>query len=122
MSIFSVISATTKTDCQNDKFTIEALNQMALMAKGAKIIDETSKGQKQVGEVLSGKVVNDKLHLNIEVLDIANGYIVPCFVVSDCEIKDNVRAIKELSYLHFGLVVDPVDQHLTAMRRVYSEK
>lgn len=121
MKTVTCISATTKIDQDNDRFTKSALNMFAEKSIGVPVIlnfDTT----KPIGRIISSEVESECLVVVAKIYDECiiedhNQYIVPGFRALSCTMKGNkLRVIEKVEPLSYGLVFSPTDLNVTPIK------
>ena len=112
------IIATSGIDSDYDRFSPEALEEIANSVKGKSIKIEFKHdvGHIEDAEVIDGSVhVSGRFDVDLEDLQNANVYLVPTFGLGtdDWDIIDDVRVIRHCTLVYCGLTDRPVDENLT---------
>lgn len=116
---FEAVLATNKVDMSGERFTDEALREMAEQAPGCSVtllFDPSLK----VGELTEGNVENGCVVVR-GILDgnrVKRMYAVPGFTTDTPEIVGGVKVISEIRDLRIGLTRFPADPHLTPLKRI----
>lgn len=115
--------ATTHEDVDRDKFSDEALKDMAEATQRGELpkpihfeFDERFK----MGDITELNVEEDRLvgkvKLDRPLEHLNEFYVVPRFIIEESEEIDGVRIIKKANLLSFALTRNPADEHLTPIK------
>jgi hypothetical protein len=125
--LFRAHAATTDLDSTLQRFTPEAVKQLAASVPGKLVTQNFDSRVPPVGHVVSAEITEQGLMLDVELACSPLGgvgasrpplYVVPGFIVHQAEERDGVLTFIEVEATDFGLTDKPSDKHLHPIEEI----